>query len=137
MIQEKSGNIAEINETTDRKWYVIFTTKNSVGCSENYNSMDEAVIFAKKNLGENCRITIHQLPAGSFDVQRKADNLELASILLNAINAQPTARFSQLLSNLGIVTEVSKDGLVVGWKDEFYTEPAEILARVQTQRERK
>lgn len=135
MIQERSGNIAFITETADRKWAVKFNKVIDPGWA--FGSMDEAVLFSKKNLGEGCNITIYHVPVKSFNAQRKSDNLELADILLNAINAQPTARFSQLLSNLGLVTEVSKDGIVVGWKDEFYTEPYEILARVKAQAERK
>ena len=67
----------------------------------------------------------------AYDTKRHVDNLDLCAILLDAVNAQPTARFSQLLINVGFVTDTVESGLIIGWKDEFYTEPSEVLARVK------
>lgn len=60
--------------------------------------------------------------------KRKADNQALLMILTELINKTGgNLRFSQILSGYGFVGQ--KD--LGSWKDEFYTEPGDILERVK------
>ena len=59
-------------------------------------------------------------------------NRELVAKLLLLVEEYPDARFGQILRNAGFVRElrpVSPD-VGVDWKNEFYLESKELLARV-------
>jgi hypothetical protein len=60
---------------------------------------------------------------------RQAVNVEIVAKLLEAIEAQPDARFSQLLLTTGIV-QADDDNLGC-WVDDFYLESRELLGRVK------
>jgi hypothetical protein len=64
--------------------------------------------------------------------RRLKSNLELVSRLEAYLKTNPEVRFSQALQELGLVRTVRpvKVGTVVDWKNEFYTEPEDILDRV-------
>lgn len=60
------------------------------------------------------------------DSKRLQANKELIEIFQKLVEKDPEARFSQILSNFGFVSQI--DG---NWKDEFYTEPTVVLERVK------
>jgi len=86
---------------------------------------------SQKKPCKNCGPQPPQAPGAPKSSRQKA-NRELVKILHAYVEAQPDVRFSQLLRNLDMVEEDrGKDGLVLGWKNEFYREPEDILKRVK------
>lgn len=67
-----------------------------------------------------------------FNKERQKANKELANILLEVIQNNPTQRFSQILVNYGFVkpNRPTKDR-GDNWQNEFYEEPQKILQRVK------
>jgi hypothetical protein len=63
---------------------------------------------------------------------RQQINEELVGILNRLVQNNPDLRFGQILSVYGFVQEIRSHDAIPRqqWKNEFYTEPGEIIQRV-------
>lgn len=62
---------------------------------------------------------------------RQQTNRRLVEILNRLVENNPDLRFGQILSSYGFVEDQNYAGMGgPAWEDEFYTEPNEILKRV-------
>lgn len=61
---------------------------------------------------------------------RQEANRQILAVLANYIESYPDIRFSQALSNLGIVKQGGDYSVGSYWRDEYYVEPYEILKRL-------
>lgn len=68
-----------------------------------------------------------------FDRKRKEATLTLLHLLSKIIMEHPEQRFSQILQNYGFVkpNRPANPDQRIDWQNEFYTEPQEIIKRVQ------
>lgn len=64
-------------------------------------------------------------------MNRFNENTELLQILFDLVLKNPQLRFSQILNDYGFVIHNGIGLSDVGWEDEYYVEPAEILKRVK------
>lgn len=66
-------------------------------------------------------------------MNRLEANQRLLEILNRIVQNNPDLRFGQILRNYGFIKEVrpGKPELCLEWQNEFYTEPAKVLARVE------
>ncbi len=64
--------------------------------------------------------------------KRVKSNIALLKILENYLKDNPDIRFSQALSNLGLVRTIRpvKPDSPIDWVNEYYMEPDQILDRV-------
>lgn len=65
---------------------------------------------------------------------RQEANRQLVAELFNLIEQNPDLRFSQIMSVYGFVRQeraVRFEDIGVSWQNDFYTEPTDILERVQ------
>lgn len=65
-----------------------------------------------------------------FMKSRLEENRALVAILQQLIEQNPTLRFSQILCNYDFIKQLPPKDSQMAWKDEFYTEPKEVLDRV-------
>ena len=70
-------------------------------------------------------------PNKKFDLQRIKDNAKLLNHLGKYMLRHPTERFGQALRNVGLVRDFTDEQGVTQWTNEFNTEPAQMLKRVQ------
>lgn len=76
----------------------------------------------------NKRIVHEQ--AHSEQTKRRQANEAILKKLTDYLNANPSVRFSQALSNLGIV-KCDKNIDFTDWDNDYYTESEEILERMK------
>jgi hypothetical protein len=71
--------------------------------------------------------------SAKFDQKRKANNQKLVDILQKLVNENPSQRFSQILQNFGFIkpNRPANSDLRIDWQNEFYSEPQDIITRVE------
>lgn len=67
-------------------------------------------------------------------MNRQYNNQQLLDILQYLVETNPDLRFGQILQSYGFVkpTRPAKSENNIEWQNEFYTEPEQILSRVES-----